>query len=248
MLKPCTEERERELARGWEKEKGKAAAYLGGHDLGNVLIGQLLEDGSLAGVIQTQDQQTRLLVRLWNNGSPCNQKDTRMQESDEGWLEKQNRQGFPINKNQNSRSLIGNRQHARTQSERGNSAGMQGRAGLMGPVIHICAGNGVCGNSSKFAAAEESLAIQCNATPGCRRRGRTFLLERWLGFLCIVANSNGLTAARIHERRRGEIEFSPVDVPVGANCAAVAAQRRMHEVMRWLLPSSVCEADRAIPW
>ena len=39
---------------------------LGGHDLGNILVGQLLQYGGLSGVIQTQYQKASLLVGLQN--------------------------------------------------------------------------------------------------------------------------------------------------------------------------------------
>lgn len=37
---------------------------LGRHNLGDILVGQLLEDGGLSGVVETQHQKTSLLVGL----------------------------------------------------------------------------------------------------------------------------------------------------------------------------------------
>jgi hypothetical protein len=44
--------------------KGLNIETLGGHDLGDVLIGQLLQNSGLSGVIQTQHEQASLLVGL----------------------------------------------------------------------------------------------------------------------------------------------------------------------------------------
>lgn len=46
--------------------KGLDIETLGGHNLGNILIGQLLQDGGLSRVIQTENQNASLGIRLWS--------------------------------------------------------------------------------------------------------------------------------------------------------------------------------------
>lgn len=44
---------------------------LGGHDLRNILVGKLLQNSGLSGVIQAQHKDTRFLVRLNQRERRC---------------------------------------------------------------------------------------------------------------------------------------------------------------------------------
>lgn len=72
MLNPYSARQSAQGSRAAQGSTGRAGGggegYLGRHDLRDVLIRELLQDRRLARVIQTQDQQTSLLIGLQGEG------------------------------------------------------------------------------------------------------------------------------------------------------------------------------------